>query len=324
MVRDESPPLVVTVDNKVPMMATAGRWVGPEFSGMEISGPRHLTIRQFITIEWSLQSDRRWHWVHRRHRDVLSRPSLPRKHPKKPFGFSHTPPRWFLPDQRWRGVSDPQWFPIITTLHDVGDILRGSGFLSAKHRQTLKGLVTTLSDNRPSLKDVAVHLLEDAYLTVGEKAALCCVSTAFRFGSVGLPLWFSRPWQPFRRRQYGFGACHKDRSCQHDQVSLYLMLHFTWKLYTAEERHHAVQQLPVWRKYAQLRILAATRSVHSLKTRRSMEVPKHLCSDRSLLNGAALLRFDFNYGDFVRWLGGEYVNRDRQWEREWAHINSQF
>jgi hypothetical protein len=34
----------------------------------------------------------------------------------------------------------------------------------------------------------------------------------------------------------------------------------------------------------------------------------------------ALLRFDFDYGDFVRWLGGEYTNRQRDWNTEWKAI----
>eukprot|EP00980_Cylindrotheca_fusiformis_P014329 scaffold3825_cov131-Cylindrotheca_fusiformis.AAC.2 len=41
---------------------------------------------------------------------------------------------------------------------------------------------------------------------------------------------------------------------------------------------------------------------------------------RAVLHSAALLRFDFDYGDFVRWLGGEYTNQSRDWNQEWAHI----
>jgi hypothetical protein len=36
--------------------------------------------------------------------------------------------------------------------------------------------------------------------------------------------------------------------------------------------------------------------------------------DRALLYASAILRFHFNYGDFIRWLGGEYTNRHRDWD----------
>jgi hypothetical protein len=33
-----------------------------------------------------------------------------------------------------------------------------------------------------------------------------------------------------------------------------------------------------------------------------------------------LLRFHFNYGDFVRWLSGEYTNRHRQWTKDFQTL----
>ncbi len=40
----------------------------------------------------------------------------------------------------------------------------------------------------------------------------------------------------------------------------------------------------------------------------------HLPEQRSVLYACALLRFHFYYGDLVRWLGGEYTNRHRDWQ----------
>ena len=37
--------------------------------------------------------------------------------------------------------------------------------------------------------------------------------------------------------------------------------------------------------------------------------------------GAALLAFDFDYGDLVRWLEGEYTNRDRDWPELHRHMD---
>ena len=36
--------------------------------------------------------------------------------------------------------------------------------------------------------------------------------------------------------------------------------------------------------------------------------------------GAALLSFDFDYGDLVRWLEGEYTNQTRDWDALCEHM----
>ncbi len=41
--------------------------------------------------------------------------------------------------------------------------------------------------------------------------------------------------------------------------------------------------------------------------------PTQLPADRAILYACALLRFGFYYGDFIRWMGGEYTNRDKDW-----------
>jgi hypothetical protein len=41
--------------------------------------------------------------------------------------------------------------------------------------------------------------------------------------------------------------------------------------------------------------------------------PTKLPMDRAILYACALLRFGFYYGDFIRWMGGEYTNRDKDW-----------
>ena len=43
---------------------------------------------------------------------------------------------------------------------------------------------------------------------------------------------------------------------------------------------------------------------------------------RAKFNSAGLLRFDFLHGDFIRWLGGEYVNSNRDFNAEWDIIDS--
>ena len=43
---------------------------------------------------------------------------------------------------------------------------------------------------------------------------------------------------------------------------------------------------------------------------------------RALQFGVALLRFNFIYGDFVHWLGGEYTNADRDWPSTFNAIHA--
>jgi hypothetical protein len=44
--------------------------------------------------------------------------------------------------------------------------------------------------------------------------------------------------------------------------------------------------------------------------------------DRALLYASALLRFHFIYGDFIRWLGGEYTNRHRDWDHTFDQLTA--
>jgi hypothetical protein len=61
---------------------------------------------------------------------------------------------------------------------------------------------------------------------------------------------------------------------------------------------------------------------------RSLPYPPHPCSpfpssktlsrSQTSLYTSALLRFHFIYGDFIRWLSGEYTNRHRNWTKDFA------
>jgi hypothetical protein len=72
-----------------------------------------------------------------------------------------------------------------------------------------------------------------------------------------------------------------------------------------------------WRAYIHLRLAAATTSLAPLREPRPapnpLLKPAQLPQQRSDLFGCALLRFHFIYGNMVRWLGGEYTNRHRDW-----------
>lgn len=76
-----------------------------------------------------------------------------------------------------------------------------------------------------------------------------------------------------------------------------------------------------WFLYQKLRVLAVSAPISLLLQHRSAPTkPKILSMDRALLYACALLRFHFYYGDFVRWLGGEYTNRHRDWDETFDTI----
>jgi hypothetical protein len=63
--------------------------------------------------------------------------------------------------------------------------------------------------------------------------------------------------------------------------------------------------LSSWNQYAQLRRAACCQSLWVLHSPRLALCPTLLDNFWTLLHSIALLRFDFDYEDFVRWLGGD-------------------
>jgi hypothetical protein len=93
------------------------------------------------------------------------------------------------------------------------------------------------------------------------------------------------------------------------------MIHYIWPFLDVADRVSASQAHHVWSLYPILRLTAVQRSIAFLRSPRPPPGrPTHLCPDRAILNGCALLRFHFVYGDFQRWLSGEYTNRHRDWQ----------
>jgi hypothetical protein len=92
------------------------------------------------------------------------------------------------------------------------------------------------------------------------------------------------------------------------------MLHFIWTYLEPDERQRAVQAFSAWDKYHQLRLLAATTSLAPLRQKHPPPgSPDRLPEHRSTMHACTLLRFHFYYGNFLRWLGGEYTNHQRDW-----------
>jgi hypothetical protein len=90
-----------------------------------------------------------------------------------------------------------------------------------------------------------------------------------------------------------------------------------WEYLLPTDRKHLMTALPVMQPYARLRQFAALNRHHLFLNLRQPRPPPDkitgLCPRRTRDIGAALLSFACDYGDTVRWLGGEYTNRNRDW-----------
>ena len=176
-----------------------------------------------------------------------------------------------------------------------------------------------------TLMDIATIVFSKGYLDTSDYEALDQVHPDLGSpNSVVLNTWINRPWQPNRRRIWGFGRVTSDRSCTHDVVNPISMIHYAWNFLTPQDRRQAMKAIPKWRKYADLRRIACSLSVAPLKQERMLEadgsVPVALDPARALMNSCGLLRFDFSHGDFIRFLGGEFTNEHRDFNAEWDVI----
>jgi hypothetical protein len=187
----------------------------------------------------------------------------------------------------WPHNPDPQWYPHPPMFVDIWVYVDTSGFLEDRD---------IVCDNP----------------LVGPNV--------FARGAKTGPLWLTRPWQPSRRRLWGFGVASVTQSCTYDTPNPVMMIHFIWTFLTPSQQQTMICSLSSWNQYARLRRAACCQSLWALHLPRSILCPTWLDDSRALLHSIALLRFDFDYGDFVRWLGGDYTNRHRDFSKEWDTI----
>jgi hypothetical protein len=93
-------------------------------------------------------------------------------------------------------------------------------------------------------------------------------------------------------------------------------LHMVWTYLSPHQRVQVCLAYPTMATYQELRQYAITHSIASLRHLRPPPgKPSQLDSAQAQLYGSALLRFNFVYGDFIRWISGEYTNRHRDWAK---------
>ena len=146
------------------------------------------------------------------------------------------------------------------------------------------------------------------------------VNQNYRIGPMCSDMWITKPWPPIRRRIYGFGTIHQDSCVIHNTPNPIQCLHHTWTYPTPRERFCCSQVNTLWKNYIKLRAKAIPSSLHSLRLSKSKTQQALLCEKRAQLHSLALLRFDFNHGDFIQWMSSKYTNRHRNWEKEWKSL----
>ena len=99
------------------------------------------------------------------------------------------------------------------------------------------------------------------------------------------------------------------------------MFHYAWPWLTPLDRFNLTQTHPAILQYANLRLAACTTSISILQQPRP--APTANCSYDTKYSHAmacALLRFNFNYPDLLRWLGGHYTNQHRDWDKVFSTL----
>ena len=197
------------------------------------------------------------------------------------FSYSHVPPASVLGTRRWPGRHDSQSHPATAKL-------------------------------APTLHDVWASI--QSFLDQPARLAMTRVAPVFSYGILCSPLWLTRPWQPHRRRRYGFGTVSSNRSATTDRPTLLHVFHHLWPFLSPRDRRQSQRLSPCILHHSYQRVHAAVTSVSCLRVPRPFpSKPKSINRPRTRLFGSALMRFDFIHGDMVRWLSGEYTNRHRDW-----------
>ena len=134
------------------------------------------------------------------------------------------------------------------------------------------------------------------------------------FGDVPL----APPRCPLHRRLRGFGKLNPNLSISHSEPSGYLVIHKAWDFLLPVDRRKVVDASPAFEAYARLRRATTTVSIKCLlEPRPQPESFTGLQRDRAYRMAVALMRFDMNFGDLIRWLEGEYTNA----HRDWTHVS---
>lgn len=126
-----------------------------------------------------------------------------------------------------------------------------------------------------------------------------------------------RPMAPVGKlRARSWGKPKAGLGTRYDTPSINIIGHHCWTFLDDSSRRNLVNAVPTMQPYiaARRRAFVHRSALQELREPRPepSEVPP-LCPVRARRMAAALITFDFNYGDLIRWLGGDYTNQQRDW-----------
>jgi hypothetical protein len=152
--------------------------------------------------------------------------------------------------------------------------------------------------------------------------AAACTASLFRYGILYADVDVLPPRPLVRGRLFGARRRNPLLCACHDRPSPFLVFHHCWSLWTPQERQTLCLAFPIMTDYAKLRLAAASSFVAPLRLPRPPVTDDPIDHSRSWLMAVALLRFNFDYGDLVRWLGGEYTNAHRDWNDAFQQVDA--
>lgn len=125
-----------------------------------------------------------------------------------------------------------------------------------------------------------------------------------------------------RRRSRGFGQPDVRRSASHDTVPVPWLFHMAWPWLQPADRHRLETLLGhTWRSYAALRTRTAFTSLSVLRLPRDHPVlAAFSLRERSIRLGMLEILFNFEHGDVVRYMQGEYTNSHRNFQEVYDAI----
>jgi len=150
------------------------------------------------------------------------------------------------------------------------------------------------------------------------------------------------PICPLRRHAFGCGRAVASISTVHDRPAPFLLVHWAWPFLTPQDRAalcgfprslspmdtlppgHESSPLTVFTAYARLRSQACSQSIGYLRQPRfpSTPLPATIPARRAHDNAIALLRYHFDYADFIRSMAFTYTYQGRDLDAIWDLIDS--
>ena len=169
----------------------------------------------------------------------------------------------------------------------------------------------------------SISMLLRPFLLLRERQALCVLNCSWQFWELYGDCALHPPYSPHRRRYTGFGKLNPDLQVQHTTPSPYYIIHKAWEFLDSRDRSTLAETYPAFKGYSILRRSTTTVAIQSLKQPRPPpDQIQGLQHDRAWRMSVALIRFDFDYGDMIRWLEGEYTNHHRDWSTVAESINT--